>query len=68
MKAQSQSQQQEFAESPPESPDAFQAPAAPVAMQACDAVRSEKNIAEWLSYLPADCVKTMISMGWDVST
>jgi hypothetical protein len=68
MKAQSQSQQQEFAESQPGSSDAFQAPAPPVVMQACDAARSDKNIAEWLSYLPADCVKTMISMGWDVST
>jgi hypothetical protein len=68
MKAHSQSKQQDFAESQPESSDAFQAPAPPVAMQACDAARSEKNIAEWLSYLPADCVKTMISMGWDVST
>ena len=26
------------------------------------------NILEWLSYLPADCVNTMIEMGWDVST
>ena len=68
MKAHSQSKQQDFAESQPESSDAFQAPALPVAMQACDAARSEKNIAEWSSYLPADCVNTMISMGWDVST
>jgi hypothetical protein len=68
MKAHSQSKQQDFAESQPESSDAFQAPAPPVAMQACDAAHSEKNIAEWSSYLPADCVNTMISMGWDVST
>ncbi len=68
MKAQSQSKQQDFAESQLESADGFQATAQPVAMQACDAARSERNIAEWLSYLPADCVKTMISMGWDVST
>lgn len=68
MKAQSQSKQQDFAEPQPESSAAFQAPATPVVMQAGDAARSEKNIAEWLSYLPADCVKTMISMGWDVST
>jgi hypothetical protein len=68
MKAQSPAQQQEFAESQPESSDAFQAPTPPIVMQACDAARSDKNIAEWSSYLPADCVKTMISMGWDVST
>jgi hypothetical protein len=68
MKPQSQSKQPDFAESQQELSDAFRAPAAPVAMQAGDAARSEKNIAEWSSYLPADCVKTMISMGWDVST
>jgi hypothetical protein len=26
------------------------------------------NILEWLSYLPDDCVNTMIEMGWDAST
>jgi hypothetical protein len=26
---------------------------------------SERNIADWSSYLPADCVATMISLGWD---
>jgi hypothetical protein len=26
------------------------------------------NILEWMSYLPDDCVKKMIEMGWDVST
>jgi hypothetical protein len=30
--------------------------------------RSARNIALWSSYLPADCVKTMIDMGWDRST
>jgi hypothetical protein len=30
--------------------------------------RSEANILEWMSYLPQDCVETMIRMGWDVST
>jgi hypothetical protein len=33
-----------------------------------DAARSEENILQWMAYLPADCVKTMIAMGWDVST
>jgi hypothetical protein len=30
--------------------------------------RSESNILRWMSYLPEDCIKTMIAMGWDVST
>jgi hypothetical protein len=32
------------------------------------AARSEENILQWKSYLPADCVKTMIDMGWHVTT
>jgi hypothetical protein len=31
-------------------------------------IHSGNNILEWMSYLPDDCVKTMIEMGWDVST
>jgi hypothetical protein len=30
--------------------------------------RAAANIAEWSSYLPANCVRTMISLGWDRST
>ena len=30
--------------------------------------RSERNVGEWMSYLPQDCVETMIRMGWDIST
>jgi len=30
--------------------------------------RSEDNILQWMSYLPEDCIRTMILMGWDVST
>jgi hypothetical protein len=30
--------------------------------------RSENNILRWTSYLPEDCVRTMIRMGWDVTT
>jgi hypothetical protein len=26
------------------------------------------NVLEWMSYLPDDCVKKMIELGWDVST
>jgi hypothetical protein len=33
-----------------------------------DAARSENNILQWMSYLPEDCVKTMIQMGWDITT
>jgi hypothetical protein len=34
-----------------------------------DAVRrSEKNILQWMKYLPEDCIKRMIEMGWDVTT
>ena len=30
--------------------------------------RSEKNVREWMSYLPQDCIESMIRMGWDLST
>ena len=30
--------------------------------------RSEFNIRLWQSYLPKDCVETMVRMGWDRST
>lgn len=33
-----------------------------------DIARSESNILRWMSYLPEDCVRTMIRMGWDVTT
>jgi hypothetical protein len=33
-----------------------------------DTARSEKNILAWMTYLPPDCVQTMIKMGWDAST
>ena len=26
------------------------------------------NISQWTSYLPPDCVKAMIAMGWDRTT
>ena len=32
-----------------------------------DAARSAENIRIWRSYLPKDCVDTMIAMGWDLS-
>jgi hypothetical protein len=30
--------------------------------------RSANNIADWSSYLPADCVDAMVSLGWDRTT
>jgi hypothetical protein len=33
-----------------------------------DAARSGRNVLQWMSYLPADCIRTMIAMGWDVPT
>jgi hypothetical protein len=33
-----------------------------------DSARSEKNILQWVAYLPRTCVRTMIRMGWDKST
>jgi hypothetical protein len=30
--------------------------------------RSANNIATWSSYLPADCVRMMVSLGWDRTT
>ena len=35
---------------------------------AAASARSEKNILQWMSYLPEDCIRTMIEMGWDVTT
>jgi hypothetical protein len=33
-----------------------------------DRVRAAGNIGVWNSYLPYDCVNTMIKMGWDRTT
>jgi hypothetical protein len=59
-------QQQDFVDVPGEPTDV----ATPVELQvnADDAARSEKNILQWMSYLPEDCIRTMIEMGWDVTT
>jgi len=32
-----------------------------------DAARAAENIRVWRSYLPQDCVDTMIKMGWHLS-
>jgi hypothetical protein len=33
-----------------------------------EAARSQENVRKWMAYLPEDCIKAMIRMGWDVST
>jgi len=37
-------------------------------LRAADVKNSVKNILLWNSYLPSDCVKTMVRMGWDYTT
>jgi hypothetical protein len=44
------------------------APSSMDAQHDADVARSERNILRWMAYLPADCIKTMIQMGWDVTT
>lgn len=39
-----------------------------VPLRAADAKRSVQNIQEWNGYLPANCVRTMVRMGWDYTT
>ena len=39
-----------------------------IPLRAADAKRSVNNILEWNSYLPANCVRTMVRMGWDYTT
>jgi hypothetical protein len=39
-----------------------------IPLRAADAKRSVENILKWNSYLPADCVRTMVRMGWDYTT
>ena len=36
--------------------------------KALEPAHSAQNIGLWKSYLPNDCVKSMIDMGWDHST
>jgi hypothetical protein len=33
-----------------------------------DTARSDRNMVQWMSYLPEDCIRSMIAMGWDVTT
>jgi hypothetical protein len=39
-----------------------------IPLRAADARRSVKNILQWNSYLPTDCVRSMVRMGWDYTT
>ena len=39
-----------------------------VPLRAADARRSARNISLWNSYLPTECVRTMVRMGWDYTT
>jgi hypothetical protein len=66
MEADSQVQQRVSAEVSTEPPEA----SAPVEVQVsnADAARSEDNVLQWMAYLPEDCVRTMIDMGWDLTT
>jgi hypothetical protein len=33
-----------------------------------DIAHSEENILRWMSYLPDECIRTMVLMGWDLTT
>jgi hypothetical protein len=55
-----------FVEIPGEPSDA--AASIEVRANEADAARSEENILQWMSYLPEDCIRTMIAMGWDITT
>jgi hypothetical protein len=39
-----------------------------IPLRAADAKRSVQNILQWNAYLPTDCVRTMVRMGWDYTT
>ena len=43
-------------------------PSGHIPLRAADARRSVRNILEWNSYLPSDCVRSMVRMGWDYTT
>jgi hypothetical protein len=39
-----------------------------IPLRAAEAKRSVQNILQWNCYLPPDCVRTMVRMGWDYTT
>lgn len=42
-------------------------PGNPFVRTPAEQARAGKNIALWKTYLPDDCIETMIAMGWDLS-
>jgi hypothetical protein len=53
---------------PPEDQDSHEKALVHIPLRAADAKRSVKNILQWNSYLPTDCVRAMVRMGWDYTT
>jgi len=50
-------------------PTQWQATPTSITMRSdADRARAANNVRQWRSYLPEDCVNTMIQMGWDLST
>jgi hypothetical protein len=35
---------------------------------AAEIAHSEENILRWMAYLPEDCIRTMVLMGWHITT
>jgi hypothetical protein len=66
MQTDTEGAQRVFADVPNVIPEA--APPLEAAVNDAAIARSEENILQWMEYLPADCIQTMIRMGWDVST
>ena len=58
----------DFGELPADPSDAAAPPDASLNDADADAARSEQNILQWMEYLPEDCIRTMIDMGWDITT
>jgi hypothetical protein len=67
MEPDTRAQQQVSAEVPMEPPGSS-APVEVQARSAEEAAHSENNILQWKAYLPKDCIRTMIEMGWDITT
>jgi hypothetical protein len=66
MGTQAHAEHRAFIEMPPESSDT----ASPTISYESDAdiEHSENNILQWIAYLPEDCIRTMVLMGWDITT
>lgn len=39
-----------------------------IPLDAACAKRSAQNIRRWQDYLPTECVRTMVRLGWDYTT